>query len=103
MNKRLSNFESTTLAVGANNSIIPYNPTRKYLYIGGTNAAAITIAFTPTVAGSANGFRVASGQPGIEFRHEDVGDLVTQAVSVWNSGSAGSSFAWAEAWDYADL
>lgn len=103
MTKRLSNFTDTTLAVGANNSLIPYNPRRKWLYIGGTNATAMTIAFTPTISGSVAGMRVAAGQAGIEFDADKCGDLVTQAVSVWNSGSAGSSFAWAEAWDYADL
>ena len=103
MRRRLSNFESTTLVINANNTVIPYNPTRKYLYIGSTNATAMTIAFGNTIAGSVNGFRIAAGQPGIEFRYEDVGDLVTQPVSVWNAGAAGSSFAWAEAWDYDDL
>lgn len=103
MGRRLGNFESTTLGVNANNSIIPYNAKRKYLYISSSNATAITIGFGNTIAGSANGFRIAAGQSGIEFDGDKVGDLVTQPVSVWNAGSAGSSFAWVEAWDYDQL
>lgn len=103
MGRRLSNFSTQTLAASANNTVIPYNSARKYLYIGSTNSVGITIAFGNTISGGVAGFRIAAGQPGIEFRYEDVGDLVTQPVSVWNAGSAGASFAWVEAWDYADL
>lgn len=98
--KRLGNFQNTTLAVGANNGIIPANPSRKYLYISSSNATAITIGFGGSIAGSANGFRIAAGQAGIEFDSDKVGDIVQQTVSVWNAGSAGSSFAWVEASDY---
>lgn len=99
MKKRLGNFEAVSLTTNANNSIIPYNPKRKYLLIGSTGATAIYVQFGTQTAVNSQGFRINSGQPGLELRYEDVGDLVTQPVSVWNAGSAGNTFAWVEAWD----
>lgn len=103
MKKRLGNYETASLAVNGNNTVIPYNPRRKYLQISSTSSAGIYIQFGTAVAVNGVGFRISSSLPGIELRYEDVGDLVTQPVSVWNGGAAGSSFAWVEAWDYDDL
>lgn len=103
MKRRLGNFETATLAANANNCVIPYNARRRYLYLGSTAATAIQVQFGASTAASGTGMRIAAGQDGIELRYEDVGDLVTQPVSIWNAGAANTAFAWVEAWDYDDL
>lgn len=103
MRRRLSNFETATLAANANDSVIPYNSRRKYLYIGSTAATAIQVQPGTAITVAGVGLRIGSGQDGIEFRYEDVGDLVTQPVSIWNAGAANTKFSWVEAWDYDDI
>lgn len=99
MRKRMGNFELATLAANANDSVIPYNARRKYLYIGSTAATAIQVQFgtSKTVAGA--GMRIGVGQDGIELRYEDVGDLVAQPVSIWNAGAANTSLGYVEGWE----
>ena len=103
MKRRIGNFETATLAANGNNSVIPYNARRKYLYLGSTAATAIQVQFGAATAAAGTGMRIAAGQDGIELRYEDVGDLVTQPVSIWNAGAANTAFAWVEAWDYGEL
>lgn len=103
MSKRLSNFETVSLAVNANNSVIPYNPARKWLFISNTNATAIYVQLGAAAITGSVGIRLTSSQDSFQLRYEDVGDLVTQPVSIWNAGSAGSTFAYGEAWDCDDL
>lgn len=103
MSKRSGDFVSFLLAVGANNSVIPYNARRRYLFIGATQSTSINVVFNAATIASAIGIRMSNVNNGVELRGEDCGDLVTQPVSVWNSGAANSAFCWVEGLDNADI
>ena len=76
------------LAVGANNSFVGFNPHRRFLSVGSSNSTGIYVFWGSETATGAGGDRVAPGQPGVQLRFEDVGDLVTWPLSIFNAGAA---------------
>lgn len=82
------NVETVALVANNNDSLIPYNAKRTYLYVGCTVATAYYfLPGTPT-ASQPGGMRVSNAMPGIELRASDCGDLVKGPHSIWNAGTA---------------
>lgn len=76
------------VGVGANNSVVGPNPHRRFLAVGPNSSAGIYVFWGTEIATNAGGDRITSGQAGIQICYEDVGDLVTRPMSIWNAGAA---------------
>ena len=84
-----------TLATGANKAVLPANPTRRYLRIGGVTAAAVYVTFGPEYATLDGGDRLAIAQPPLEYFHALMGDKMTQQVNIYNAnGSTMTVWGW---------
>lgn len=82
------------LVVNGNKAILPADPSRRYLRIGGVTNAAIYVSFGPEYAAVNGGDRLAVGQNPLEYFHALMGDKMTQQVNIWNAGSAQTIWGW---------
>lgn len=75
------------IVAGANNNVVGPNPHRRFLSVGPNNSAGLYVFWGTEIATNAGGDRITGGQAGVQIRYEDVGDLVTRPMSIWNAGA----------------
>lgn len=76
------------IGIDANNNVVGPNPHRRFLSVGSSSSAGMYVFWGTEIAINAGGDRLTAGQPGVSISYEDVGDLVTRPMSIWNAGSA---------------
>lgn len=85
--RRTGNVSNPVIAVGANNSVLPFNAKRRYINVGSQNSSGYYVQFASAIAVSNQGYRISPGQDGVSLDYDQVGDVVCQPVSIYNAGT----------------